>query len=77
MKNVDLVVVGPEVPLCNGVVDALNEVGILVYGPDSAGARLERQQSVHQGFSCQVFHTHCSLWKFFGREPALHYASKM
>ena len=32
-ENIDLVVVGPEVPLCNGVVDDLSQNGILAYGP--------------------------------------------
>ena len=40
-EGVDFVVVGPEVPLCNGAVDALNKQGILAYGPDAAAARLE------------------------------------
>ncbi len=38
---VDLVVVGPEAPLAAGLVDALNEKGILVFGPTRAAARLE------------------------------------
>jgi phosphoribosylamine--glycine ligase len=37
----DLVVVGPEVPLCLGVVDAFQPLGIPVFGPDKSGARLE------------------------------------
>ena len=36
-ENIDLVVVGPEVPLCNGVVDDLSQNGILAYGPDEIG----------------------------------------
>ena len=32
-ERIDLVVVGPEVPLCNGVVDQLNQIGISAYGP--------------------------------------------
>jgi phosphoribosylamine--glycine ligase len=38
---IDLVVVGPEAPLCAGLVDALNEDGILAFGPTAAAARLE------------------------------------
>ena len=38
---VDLVVVGPEQPLVNGVVDALNERGRLAFGPTADGAWLE------------------------------------
>jgi phosphoribosylamine--glycine ligase len=37
----DLVVVGPEAPLCAGVVDALDQEGVLAFGPRAAGARLE------------------------------------
>lgn len=39
--GVDLVVVGPEVPLVAGVADALREAGIAVFGPDRAAARIE------------------------------------
>ena len=38
---VDLVVVGPEVPLVNGVADLLREAGIAVFGPSKAAALLE------------------------------------
>ena len=37
----DLVVVGPEVPLCAGLTDALEGKGIRVFGPSRAAARLE------------------------------------
>jgi phosphoribosylamine--glycine ligase len=39
--KVDLVVVGPEVPLVNGVADILREAGIAVFGPSKAAAQLE------------------------------------
>ncbi|MBC7504189.1 MAG: phosphoribosylamine--glycine ligase, partial [Sandarakinorhabdus sp.] len=38
---IGLVVVGPEGPLVAGVVDALRAVGIAVFGPSAAAARLE------------------------------------
>lgn len=37
----DLVVVGPEAPLCEGLADELSAAGVLVYGPSRAAARLE------------------------------------
>ena len=40
-RSVDLVVVGPEVPLSLGIVDELQHRGILVFGPTRAAARLE------------------------------------
>ncbi len=40
-ERVDLVVVGPEVPLVLGLVDALAAAGIPAYGPSAAAAALE------------------------------------
>lgn len=40
-EDVDLVVVGPEVPLVAGVVDAVTARGRLAFGPSAAAARLE------------------------------------
>jgi len=40
-ERVDLVLVGPEAPLCAGVADALEAAGILVFGPSKEAARLE------------------------------------
>jgi phosphoribosylamine--glycine ligase len=39
--HIDLVVVGPEVPLVNGVADILRAAGIAVFGPSKAAAQLE------------------------------------
>ena len=40
-EGVDLVVVGPEVPLVAGIVDALAAKGIRAFGPTAAAAQLE------------------------------------
>jgi phosphoribosylamine--glycine ligase len=40
-ERADLVVVGPEAPLAAGVTDHLNDLGIPVFGPSRAAARLE------------------------------------
>ncbi|HEY7184808.1 MAG TPA: phosphoribosylamine--glycine ligase [Blastocatellia bacterium] len=40
-EKIDLVVVGPEQPLVDGVADALAERGVAVFGPSRAAARLE------------------------------------
>jgi phosphoribosylamine--glycine ligase len=40
-KKIDLVVVGPEVPLVNGVVDFLNSKNIKAFGPKKIPAGLE------------------------------------
>ncbi len=46
----DLVIVGPEGPLAAGVVDALEDAGILAYGPRAAGARLEASKAFCKDF---------------------------
>jgi phosphoribosylamine--glycine ligase len=40
-ESADFVIVGPEVPLSLGLVDALGTAGIPAFGPVAAGARLE------------------------------------
>jgi phosphoribosylamine--glycine ligase len=40
-ESIDLVAVGPEVPLVDGLVDALSEKGIAAFGPSAAAAQLE------------------------------------
>ncbi len=39
--RVDLVVVGPEAPLCAGLADRLADRGVRVFGPSAAAARIE------------------------------------
>ena len=39
--SVDLVVIGPEVPLVNGAADVLRAAGFPVFGPSKAAAQLE------------------------------------
>ncbi len=46
---VDLVVVGPEVPLVNGVADVLRAAGIAVFGPSKAAAQLEGSKDFAKG----------------------------
>src|SRR5690348_11836636 len=40
-QKIDLVVVGPETPLCAGIIDDLEAAGIKAFGPSRAAARLE------------------------------------
>jgi phosphoribosylamine--glycine ligase len=44
-EGVDLVVVGPERPLVDGLVDALADAGIRAFGPSRAAAQLEGSKS--------------------------------
>jgi len=47
--EVDLVVVGPEVPLVNGVADGLRAAGLAVFGPSKAAAQLEGSKDFAKG----------------------------
>ncbi len=40
-QAIDLVVVGPEAPLVDGLVDAMQAAGVRVFGPSAAAAELE------------------------------------
>ena len=46
---IDLVVIGPEVPLVNGAADALREAGFAVFGPSKAAAQLEGSKHFAKG----------------------------
>jgi phosphoribosylamine--glycine ligase len=47
--EVDLVVIGPEVPLVNGVADVLRSAGFAVFGPSKAAAQLEGSKDFAKG----------------------------
>ncbi|MCX5708499.1 MAG: phosphoribosylamine--glycine ligase [Candidatus Omnitrophica bacterium] len=40
-ERIDFTVVGPEVPLCAGIVDELSKCGLDVFGPNKAAAQME------------------------------------
>jgi phosphoribosylamine---glycine ligase len=44
-RKIDLVVVGPELPLSGGICDRLQRDNIKVFGPDRSGAQIEASKS--------------------------------
>ncbi|WP_437334968.1 phosphoribosylamine--glycine ligase [Sorangium sp. So ce394] len=52
-ERVDLVVVGPEAPLCAGVADALAAAGVAVFGPSREAARLEGSKAFLKEFAAR------------------------
>ncbi len=48
--SIELVVVGPENPLCDGLADRLRRLGIAVFGPSKLAARLETSKAFAKDF---------------------------
>ncbi len=46
----DLTIVGPEAPLCAGVVDRFEKAGLPIFGPNAAAARLEGSKVFSKNF---------------------------
>ena len=72
-KAIDLVVVGPEAPLAEGLVDRLAEQGIAAFGPSRTAARLEASK----GFAKALCGRHgiptAAYRRFTESAPALAY----
>lgn len=49
-NNIDLVVIGPEAPLCEGIVDLFKGSNIKVFGADKKSARLEGSKDFAKKF---------------------------
>ena len=49
-KKIDLVIVGPEIPLAEGVADLFTKNGIQVFGPSQAGAQIEASKTFSKEF---------------------------
>ena len=49
-KHIELTIVGPEVPLVLGVVDAFQAAGLAIFGPTQAAAQLEGSKAFTKDF---------------------------
>ena len=49
-NQVDLVIVGPEIPLADGLVDSLSDAGIRIFGPKQAAAQIEASKVFSKDF---------------------------
>ncbi len=63
-KNIDLVVVGPEAPLCAGIADDLEAAGIKSFGPGKAAARLEGSKSFTKDL-CRAHNIPTAVYRHF------------
>ncbi|MDX2187543.1 MAG: phosphoribosylamine--glycine ligase [Opitutaceae bacterium] len=72
-EKVDFVIVGPEVPLSLGLVDALKAAGIPAYGPKKDGARLEASKIFTKQILLKYGIPTAAAGVFTQVEPALAY----
>ena len=76
VKNqIDLLVVGPEQPLCDGVADVVRAKGIPVFGPSKAGARLEGSKDFSKQFMVKYDIPTARYATFSEPEKALEYVA--
>ena len=72
-NGIDLLVVGPELPLCQGVADAVRARGIPVFGPSKAAARLEGSKDFSKQFMVKYGIPTAAYASFTVKERALEY----
>ena len=76
-EQADIVVIGPEVPLVEGLADQLEAVGIRAFGPSAAAARLEGSKRFARDF-CKRHHIPQPQWDYFSTaEPAKEFAASL
>ena len=61
--KIDLIVIGPEIPLANGLADFLREKGFKVFGPGQDGAKLESSKSWAKKFMKDANIPTANFWK--------------
>ena len=68
--NIDLVVIGPETPLANGLGDVLRKNNFNVFGPGADGAKLESSKSWAKKFMKEANIPTANFWKVNSFEEA-------
>jgi len=68
--KIDLVVIGPEIPLANGLADLLRNKDFKVFGPNKDGAKLEFSKSWAKEFMQKANIPTANFWKVNSIEEA-------
>jgi phosphoribosylamine--glycine ligase len=72
----DLVVVGPEAPLCAGITDRMEAEGLRVFGPRADGARMEGSKEFCKDVMLAAGVPTAACGTFSGKEGALAYVKE-
>ena len=76
-ERIDFVVVGPEDPLCLGLVDRLEEAGIRAFGPNRAAAELEGSKGFMKDLARRAGIPTAAYERFGDAEAARAYIRRM
>ncbi len=68
--KIDLIVIGPEIPLANGLADFLRKKEFKVFGPNKNGAKLEYSKSWAKEFMQNANIPTANFWKVNSLEEA-------
>lgn len=74
-KSIGLVVIGPEAPLVNGLVDALEQAGIAAFGPSRAAANLEGSKGYTKDLCAEAAIPTAAYCRFNSRDAAKAYVN--
>lgn len=72
-KNIDFVIVGPEIPLAMGIIDRLEAEGITAYGPSQKAAQLEASKAFTKAFFSRHDIPTADAQTFTAVQPAIDY----
>ncbi len=69
--EIDLVIIGPEVPLAEGLGNKMREAGLTVFGPDKDGAQLEASKEWSKAFMIENNIPTAKYWSTGSEKEAL------
>ncbi|MEA3500440.1 MAG: phosphoribosylamine--glycine ligase [Candidatus Marinimicrobia bacterium] len=76
-KNVELIVVGPEVPLVEGIIDYFEDTEIKVFGPNSKASILESSKIWSKSFMKNNNVATADFWEFSKGDNAIEIVEKL
>ena len=74
--KINLVIIGPEVPLAEGLADDMREAGLTVFGPGKDGAQLEASKEWSKAFMVENHIPTANYWSTDSVEEALEILKK-
>jgi len=72
-ENIDLTIIGPEVPLVAGIVDAFQEAGLKCFGPSAKAAQLEGSKKFCKDFMARHHIPTAEYQTFTDQDAAIAY----